>query len=162
MDLVLPVFENIWLADDDIDDCGLFEDVVKQIIPTVSITTIPNGEVLMEMIVRSKKPDILFLDLNMPCKDGFDCLMEIRAKRRFSRLPIVVFSSSRETKHIDASYGYGASLYYSKPTSFTELISGMSNLFKMNWNDPYTITSNHYVNNKFIAYNCLNEENPAL
>jgi CheY-like chemotaxis protein len=153
MDNFNPVFEKIWLADDDKDDCELFEDVLKQIMPLASLTIIPNGEVLMNMLTPATKPDILFLDINMPCKDGMDCLVEIRAQRHFSRLPIVMFSSTKESKFIHTSYGYGANLFYSKPTSFNELIAGLSNLFKMNWNDPFTITSNHYINNKFVAYN---------
>jgi CheY-like chemotaxis protein len=153
MDTVVPLFEKIWLADDDKDDCELFEDVLKQILPLVSLTIIPNGEVLMNMLTPATKPDMLFLDINMPCKDGMDCLVEIRAQRLFSRLPIVIFSSTKESKFIDTSYGYGANLFYSKPTSFNELIAGLSNLFKMNWSDPFTVTSNHYINNKFVAYN---------
>jgi DNA-binding NarL/FixJ family response regulator len=146
------VFQNIWLADDDKDDCEIFQDVIKQILPSAVLRIIPNGEELMNMLTTAVKPDILFLDINMPRKDGLDCLLEIRAQRHFSRLPIIIFSSSKEPRYIDASYGYGANLYYSKPTSFQELIAGLSNLFKMNWNDPYTITSNHYVNNKFVPY----------
>lgn len=151
-DPVVPVFDKIWLADDDADDCELFEEVVKQLLPQVSLTIIPNGEILINTLSPSHKPDILFLDINMPCKDGMDCLVEIRAQRHFSRLPIVIFTSTRETKFLDASYGYGANLYYPKPTSFEKLISGMANLFQMNWDDPYTITSNHYINNRFIAF----------
>ena len=152
METITPVFQKIWMADDDKDDCELFEDVLKQILPTISLTIIPNGEVLMNKLSPANKPDILFLDINMPCKDGMDCLVEIRAQRHFSRLPIIIFSSSKESKYIQTSYGYGANLYYSKPTSFQELIAGLGNLFKMNWDDPYTITSNHYINNKFVAY----------
>jgi DNA-binding NarL/FixJ family response regulator len=146
------VFQNIWLADDDQDDCEIFRDVINQILPGVTLRILPNGEELMNMLTTAVKPDILFLDINMPRKDGLDCLLEIRAQRHFSRLPIIIFSSSKEPRYIDASYGYGANLYYSKPTSFQELIAGLSQLFKMNWNDPYTITSNHYINNKFVAY----------
>ena len=152
MEIKLPVFENIWLADDDRDDCELFEDVLKQILPTVTLTIIPNGEVLMDLLDKEKKPDLLFLDINMPCKDGLDCLVEIRAKRRLCRLPVIIFSSSPDSKFIDASYGYGANLYYRKPSGFSELIAGLSNLLSMNWDDPYTITSNHYINNKFVPY----------
>lgn len=152
MDIIVP-FENIWLADDDKDDCDLFEDALRQIMPLASLTIISNGEALMNMLTPATKPDMLFLDINMPCKDGMDCLVEIRSQRHFSRLPIVIFSSTKDSKFIDTSYGYGASLFYSKPTSFNELIAGLSNLFKMNWNDPFIITSNHYINNKFVAYN---------
>jgi len=153
MDTVIPFFEKIWLADDDTDDCELFEDVLKQVMPHSTLTIIPNGEVLMDTLTPARKPDMLFLDINMPRKDGMDCLVEIRAQRHFSRLPIVIFSSTKESKFIHTSYGYGANLFYSKPTSFNELIAGLSNLFKMNWNDPFTITSDHYINNKFVAYN---------
>jgi CheY-like chemotaxis protein len=156
METFHPVFENIWLADDDPDDRALFEDVLMQILPTAKLTQIENGEQLMDILTPARKPDILFLDINMPCKDGLDCLVEIRAKRHFSRLPIVVFSSSKESKFIDFSYGYGANLYYQKPTSFTELITGLTGLFRMNWDDPYTITRDHYVNHKFQPFQGAN------
>ncbi len=145
-------FKNIWLADDDIDDCEVFEDVIKQILPTASVTIISNGEELMKVLTPANSPDILFLDINMPLKDGLSCLVEIRAQRHFSKLPIVIFSSANQEKVVDQSYDYGANLYYSKPSSFSQLIAGMSQLFGMNWNDPFTITANHYVNNKFISF----------
>jgi CheY-like chemotaxis protein len=152
MNLPITIFENIWLADDDIDDCEVFEEAINEIAPTASLLMISNGEELMKLLEISRPPDILFLDINMPCKDGLDCLKEIRADSKFVKLPIVIFSSSTQVKHIDSSYGYGATLFYSKPTSINMLIAGLSNLFKMNWNDPYTITSEHYINNRYVAY----------
>lgn len=149
----LPLaFENIWLADDDIEDREIFEEAIKKILPLTSLVTIPNGEELMKQFEISKPPDLLFLDINMPCKDGMDCLIEIRANRKFYKLPIIMFTSSTQPNDIDRSYGYGANLFYSKPSSFTSLIEGLSDLLKMNWKDPYTITSNHYINNKYVAY----------
>jgi DNA-binding NarL/FixJ family response regulator len=145
-------FNKIWLADDDFDDCEIFEEALNKILPETILITIPNGDVLMKRLQNNLPPDFLFLDINMPCKDGIDCLKEIRAIRKLSRLPIVIFSSSTQPNHIENSYGFGATLYYSKPCSFSSLISGLSNLFKMNWNDPYTITSDHYINNKYVSY----------
>ena len=84
--------------DDDVDDCELFEDVISEILPAANLTVIPNGDELIKMLTPARKPDILFLDINMPVKDGMDCLIEIRAQRHFSRLPIVVFSS-RAARH---------------------------------------------------------------
>jgi len=152
MEANYPIFQNIWLADDDPEDCAIFRDVLEQLVPTASLTTISNGEQLMNQLTPSHKPDILFLDINMPLKTGLECLVEIRAQRPFSRLPIVIFTSSKQDKDITKSYGFGANLYYSKPSSFAKLIDDMGDLFKMNWNDPYTITSNHYVNNKFVPF----------
>ena len=147
-----PQIINVWLADDDQDDCEIFKDILQQILPLATLTIIGNGEILLNSLTPARKPDILFLDINMPCRNGLDCLVEIRAQRHFSRLPIIIFSSSTQTKHIDASYDYGANLYYSKPASFQELIAGLSNLLTMDWSDPYTVTKNHYINNKFVPF----------
>lgn len=136
MDSKLPVFENIWLADDDGDDCELFTDVIKQILPLATVTIIPNGEVLMQKLKDERKPDCLFLDINMPLVDGLECLLQIRSQRCFRNLPVIVFSSSTQPNHIDTSYKYGANLFYTKPSSFTDLIGGLSSIFKMSWKDP--------------------------
>jgi CheY-like chemotaxis protein len=88
----------------------------------------------------------------MPLKTGLDCLVEIRTQRQFSRLPIVMFTSSTQDMDLNRAYGFGANLYYSKPSTFAKLIQDMGKLFKMNWNDPFTITSEHYINNKFVPF----------
>lgn len=152
MELYNSVLNHIWLADDDIDDQELFIDAVKQLLPLATISVFLNGEELMAGLNAGKKPDILFLDINMPCKDGLDCLKEIRANTANEKLPVVIYSSSVQPKHIDESYSLGASLYYKKPSTFHDFIKGLSNLLQMNWNDPYTITSAHYINNQFVPY----------
>jgi len=150
--LYKSLLQDIWLADDDIDDQEIFIDAVKQILPLAAISVFINGEKLMAALNAGKKPDILFLDINMPCKDGLDCLKEIRANAANEKLPIIIYSSSVQPKHIDESYSLGASLYYKKPSSFQEFIKGLSSLLCMNWSDPYTITSAHYINNRFVAF----------
>jgi CheY-like chemotaxis protein len=153
MEANYPVFKNIWLADDDPDDCAIFREVLEQLVPAASLTIFSNGEQLINLLTPSNKPDILFLDINMPLKTGLECLVEIRAQRHFSRLPIIIFTSSVQTWDVTKSYGFGATLYYSKPHSFVKLVEDMDSLFKMNWNDPSIITDEHYINNKFVPFN---------
>ena len=144
--------KNIWLAEDDKDDCDIFTDVVQQLLPLANVTVFHNGEAVLNQLTAANKPDMLFLDINMPIKDGIECLLEIRAIRDFSRLPIVIFSSSKAPQFIDKAYGYGANLYYTKPASFTQMIEGMGKLLQMDWSDPFTITNGHYINNRFIPF----------
>ncbi len=145
MDKRLPVFENIWLADDDKDDGDLFTDVVKQILPLSTVTVIGRGDLLMEKLKGEERPDCLFLDINMPEMDGLECLLQIRAQRIFRNLPIIIFSSTTQPAHLSTSYEYGANLFYTKPSSFQELIAGLSSILKLNWKDPGTVfnTANH-------------------
>ena len=142
---------NIWLADDDPDDCELFSSAIYEIIPSVQLQLLSNGNELLQLLDRNLLPDILFLDLNMP-NNGLDCLKEIRDVRGLKKLPVVVFSCSLNPQDMYASYGFGANLFYPKPTSLSSLINGLKDLFQMNWDDPYTITSNHYINNSFVPY----------
>jgi DNA-binding NarL/FixJ family response regulator len=153
MDLPKAVFQNLWLADDDIDDQDIFRDAISQILPSSSLVLALNGDELMDLFANRVAPDILFLDLNMPGKDGLSCLREINTKYPIRQFPIVVFTSSIQPKHIEESYKYGANLYYSKPYSFGNLIAGLSNLFQMDWSDPGAIRDRHIVNEKFVAYN---------
>ena len=135
MESKLPVFENIWLADDDKDDCDLFKDVVHQILPLAKVSIISNGELLMQKLKDETGPDCLFLDINMPLMDGLECLLQIRAQNCYKSLPVIMFSSTTQPEHLKAAYQYGANLFFSKPYSFAELIAGLSSVFKMNWKD---------------------------
>ena len=84
---------RVVLADDDPDHGYLFEIVLKQVDPSKHLTIVKDGEALMNFL-ETNVPDLLFLDLNMPCKNGFECLEEIKQTPRLQHLPIVVYSSS--------------------------------------------------------------------
>ena len=66
-------------------------------------------------------PDILFLDLNMPRKNGIQCLSEIKGSERLRHLPVVIISTSFEQKIIDLLYKSGAMFYLRKPNEFSRL-----------------------------------------
>jgi CheY-like chemotaxis protein len=136
METTAPVFEDIWLADDDCDDCELFREVISQLLPDAQLTVVCNGEELLERLKNHDRPDCLFLDINMPLMDGLESLLEIRAQRVYRNLPIIIFSSTEQPSHLETSYQYGANLFYTKPSTFAELSGGLSTIFKMNWKDP--------------------------
>ncbi len=70
--------QSILLADDDEDDRMLFEDALNQVKSKVRLSTAEDGHMLLEMLKNRPLPDVIFLDLNMPGKNGFECLQEIR------------------------------------------------------------------------------------
>jgi len=67
-------------------------------------------------------PTMILLDLKLPRKSGFELLEWIRKDGKFSRLIIVVLTSSRESKDISRAYALGANSYLVKPTSFHDLV----------------------------------------
>jgi len=67
-------------------------------------------------------PHILFLDINMPRKNGFECLEEIKQNEKLKALPVVMFSTSKEQDIINILFKQGSDIYVRKPCSLSELI----------------------------------------
>jgi CheY-like chemotaxis protein len=122
----------ILLAEDDDEDYLIFSLAVQELSFRVILTRAENGELLLKML-DEEHPDILFLDLLMPCKDGQQCLKEIRANRKYDTLPIVVYSSFHDLKNIEFCYREGSNLYALKPGSLAELKSVLEKIFAIDW-----------------------------
>lgn len=114
---------QLLLADDDDDDCFLFEEALSEIPVPTHLTTVHNGEQLMQLLAQltNDLPYILFLDLNMPRKDGFQCLHEIKQNEKLKNLPVIIFSTSCQDAIADRLYRSGAKHYICKPNNFAQL-----------------------------------------
>ncbi len=127
--------KSIFLADDDPDDRMLFEEALKEVDQHSELTMAHDGEHLMD-ILESKvppTPNVIFLDLNMPKKNGLECLKEIKQTERFKDIPVVVFSTSCQQNAINQMYEHGASYYICKPDSFQKLKKSLNQLFSLDW-----------------------------
>ncbi len=111
---------NILLADDDPDDCLFFKEALNGLVLTTHLAIVTNGEHLMELLMGdiSPRPDVLFLDLNMPRKNGFECLSEIKLSPMLQLLPVIVFSTSFEQEVVNLLYQNGATYFIRKPSEF--------------------------------------------
>ncbi|MCF0059069.1 response regulator [Dyadobacter sp. CY356] len=115
---------NIFLADDDEDDTFLFQEALEQLPLSSSLVTAENGLELMKKLKSSEiVPDMIFLDMNMPVKNGLECLSELRATDVFRETPVIILSTSVAGYLLESAYSAGANLYVQKPTSFSSLIS---------------------------------------
>jgi len=139
--------QNVLLAEDDDDDYELFLEVIKDLSLKVLLTRAENGDVLMR-ILHEKVPDMLFLDIMMPCKNGKDCLLEIRTHKKFDNLPIIVYTSLRDFETIEFCYRRGTNLFVQKPYSYSELVEVIEQIFSINWKEMryYPRFSNFVLN----------------
>lgn len=112
---------NILLADDDIDDCGFFREVLADFLSPTHLTAVNDGEQLMKFLHNTNElPHILFLDLNMPRKNGFECLSEIKLATKLKHFPVVIFSTSFEQEVVNQLYQNGAQYFIRKPPDFSK------------------------------------------
>jgi len=113
---------HILLADDDKDDRFFFSKALEELPLATIFTTVEDGEKLIAYLLKKagNLPDALFLDLNMPRKNGSECLSEIKANKELSSLPVIIYSTSLHEDVADVLYKNGAH-YYVKKTDFNEL-----------------------------------------
>ena len=114
---------HLLLADDDDDDCLLFRDALGELPHGTRLTVVSNGAELMEYLndESTPLPDYLFLDLNMPLKNGTECLEEIKQSDRLQNLPVIIFSTCALQGTINNLFSMGAQHYIRKPASFRQL-----------------------------------------
>lgn len=114
---------TIFLADDDAEDCEIFAEALKEVNASATLTNSSNGHELMALLNTkpSPRPDIIFLDLNMPVKNGYQCLKEIRSTPELKDHIVVIFTTSSLREDIDLMYQLGANLYITKPDDFNKL-----------------------------------------
>jgi CheY-like chemotaxis protein len=150
MERIDSYMNHVVLADDDHDHGFLFKRILKEVDPTKSLTIIKDGEELMNFLSH-QVPDLLFLDLNMPCKNGLECLREIREHLGLKNLPIVVYSSSSQMTDIQRSFIHNADLYMVKPFNTIHLKNALESILKMDWNKKPS-PKLYYINNRFVPF----------
>ena len=104
---------NILLADDDNDGRYFFNMALKEVSIATHLTTVSDGERLMDYLSENL-PDVLFLDLNMPRKNGNECLVAIKSDKKLKQLPVIIYSTSLQDAVADVLYKNGAHYYLHK------------------------------------------------
>ncbi|ALM06910.1 transcriptional regulator [Sediminicola sp. YIK13] len=126
---------NVALADDDEDDRFLFKEAIDEIKIQTKLSLFTNGQELMDYLNLPNiiLPQVVFLDLNMPVKNGIQCLKEIRENSALDSMSIAIYSTSSTEKDIEETFVLGANIYINKPNSFTKLKDAIERVLQINW-----------------------------
>jgi CheY-like chemotaxis protein len=134
-------FGHVLVAEDDLTDAYFFQRAFKRAGLPVVLHFVRDGQEVVDYLEGQGQfadrtayplPQLLLLDLNMPRLDGFDVLKWVRKQTSLDDLPVIIFSSSEEPKHVARAYGMGANSYLVKPHSMVEL-TALVGQFKRSW-----------------------------
>lgn len=126
---------DILLVEDSPLDIKMFQESFLKGGQEDRLHIVNDGEDAIEFIKKIGKyancprPDIVFLDLNLPRKDGKDVLAEIKSDASLRSIPVVVVTSSRAHEDVHSVYDLHANCYINKPTDihhFVEIIQSLS------------------------------------
>ncbi|NJD61529.1 MAG: response regulator [Deltaproteobacteria bacterium] len=125
---------EILLVEDNPGDVRLTEEALKEGKVINHLTVAWDGEEAMAILRREGKhakaprPDILFLDLNLPKKDGREVLEEIKKDPKLKIIPVVVLTTSQDEQDVLKSYKLHANCYITKPVDLTQFMNVVSTI----------------------------------
>lgn len=140
---------KIILAEDSETDAFMTKKAFKDAGIDKELVWVKDGEEFIEYLKREGRykdraqeicPHLIILDLNMPRKDGFECLKELHEKgqKELSKIPVIVFTTSSSEGDIKESHRLGASSYMTKPFEYVRYQEVVEN-FKKFWLDSASI-----------------------
>ncbi|WP_433811623.1 response regulator [Flavobacterium johnsoniae] len=126
---------KILLAEDDTEDQELFLDALQEAQISSEVTAVENGQELLDTLRDESQgdPDIIFIDVNMPVKDGKQALEEIKKDDELRDIPAVMLSTWDHPSDIEDAFGKGADLYVQKPSSFAGFVLVLKKVFLLHW-----------------------------
>ncbi|HEY0749977.1 MAG TPA: response regulator [Chitinophagaceae bacterium] len=143
--------KHIVMCEDDMDQAFLFETYLKKAYPGIKLTVINNGDDLLPYL-HNNKADLVFLDLHMPCKNGFECLEMIKNDPILKDIPVIMYSSSAHLNDIHKAFVHHADFYMVKPFTTGHLKTALEKILSVNWKQDPPIRNHYFINNRFVPY----------
>ena len=118
---------DILLVDDNEDDVILLREAFNDAKLANAIQSVPNGDAALAYLRKEGKyetvdePGLILLDINMPRKNGFEVLDEVKADKALCHIPIIVLTTSSRDEDVIKSYQKGACTFVRKPAAFDRL-----------------------------------------
>ena len=118
------MYKHVVLFDDDQDDAELFKEALEEINTEIKFTYFNDELEGIENICKKGivKPDIIFLDLNMPSLSGWDCLRMLKSNVNTKPVHVIMYTTSSQKREKEIARDLGASGFITKPTDYKELI----------------------------------------
>jgi CheY-like chemotaxis protein len=128
--------KNILLVDDSANDVTLIKAVLKDAHLGNEIIVAEDGEEALDYLYKRGKfadysidnPVFILLDIKMPLMDGIEVLKIIRSDAAFNKIPIIMLTSSRDSRDIQACYDNGANSFVVKPVNMNDFIKVIKEL----------------------------------
>jgi CheY-like chemotaxis protein len=114
--------KTIILADDDRDDIEMFCEVLETVNENMHCICAENGDRTLKLLNEiNEKPDLIFLDINMPVMNGWECLKFIKSNTDYKDIPVIMISTSSYKNDMDKASDLGAVGYFVKPNDYNDL-----------------------------------------
>lgn len=127
---IIVMASLILIVDDDADDREMLRDAIHDLDGEIECKFAGNGEDALHFLDMSKaKPDLIFLDLNMPRLNGKQFLHEVKRHFQYASIPVVIYTTSKLKEDREETKKLGATYFITKPTKLAELHNELRYVF---------------------------------
>ncbi len=118
---------DILVVDDNEDDVLLLEESLRDLPAVNLLHAAHDGEEALTFLRRegqfadAGRPGLVLLDINMPKKNGFEVLAEMKSDPLLRTIPVVMLTTSNRDADVTTAYGGGACSFVTKPVNFDRL-----------------------------------------
>jgi CheY-like chemotaxis protein len=132
--------KRIILIDDDPDDQLFFKDAVQVVDPEMLCELASTCQEAFRQLEEPPEPEFIFMDLNMPVMNGFDCLAYLKNQELYREIPVIIFTTSKSPQDISRTRQLGARYFMTKPDDFNILCRKLGKIIEGRFIDePYII-----------------------
>ena len=127
----IPQGLKIVLVEDDDGHAILIQRSLSPLRPQNQIVRVSDGQQAVDYLFEShetSEPTVVFLDLNLPVLDGYQVLERLKADHKTRKIPVVIISTTDDTREMERCYDLGANAYISKPLEFKHFTHTMRSL----------------------------------
>lgn len=127
---------EILLVEDNPADVRLTMEALKDSSRNIKLHVVENGLEALHFLRKEKTyresptPDLIFLDLNLPKKNGQEVLAEIKEDKNLKQIPIVVLTISSAEEDIVNAYENHANCYITKPLDLDQFVKKILNIIE--------------------------------
>lgn len=119
------------LADDDSDETDLFLEALAAVNGSITCHSCRNGQEAINKIDKlDEKPHLIFLDINMPIMNGWQCLKYLKSHHVYKHIPVIIYSTSSHQRDKEIATDLGALCFFTKPNNFNELKKALKIIFE--------------------------------
>ncbi len=130
----MSIHKKILLVDDDPDDQLFFVEAINELEPNLECGIANNGlEALDHLQKVPPPPSLIFLDLNMPFMNGFECLAQLKKINDYKKIPVIIFTTSNHPVDMERTISMGASMFLTKPSDFIALKNKLNQILEINF-----------------------------
>lgn len=126
--------QSVLIVDDDSDDRHFVQEAFRKCNVDVDFVELSNANNIvgnLKSIEKQHPISLILLDLNLPGKNGFDALRELKQDKDCTHIPTVVLTTSSSESDRDESYAVGANCFLSKPNSFDVYVKMLASVARL-------------------------------